>query len=196
MSKPSEPRIYKVAEWKGRHISRPFPLSKAAGIVIHHAVFPNRPPLAGDRELAKAFQCAQTIQRQHIDDNGWADSGQHFTVSRGGIILEARSGSADAARAGQIPKGAHASVDTINRTYFGIELEGTYHIEDVVTEAQWTALAQLCAWLAWKGNFDTANIHPHCRYKSTLCPGKVQARLPDLRKRAHDGKLEYLNFHR
>src|SRR5262249_9819609 len=42
---------------------------------------------------AQAFAMARSIQNFHMDDNGWADSGQHFTISRGGYIMEGRHNS-------------------------------------------------------------------------------------------------------
>jgi len=102
----------------------------------------------GDAEIAVAREVARRIQHSHmVTDHHWADTGQHFTISRGGLILEGRHGSREAARAGRVVEGAHAvsSDGSANRTWFGIEIEGDNRQADRVTAPQYSALVELCA---------------------------------------------------
>jgi hypothetical protein len=144
------------------------------------------------RRESAAFSLARRIQADHIDHNHWSDSGQHFTVSRGGVILEGRHTSYAAALKGQVPRGAHAGNTKINATMFGIEDEGTFRSRGDIPSALWLALVDLCAHLAWWGNFDTVKIYPHKLYRPTACPGFLEDMLPDLRRAAHARKLELI----
>ena len=116
-------------------------------------------------------------------DHSWADTGQHFTISRGGLILEGRHGSLDAARNGMVVRGAHAGSKVHNATWYGIEIEGRNLPAFAVTTEQWDALVDLCAWLAAGAPFAGSEILPHLQVKvgSTDCPGKIVDRLDDLR---------------
>jgi hypothetical protein len=182
----TEPRIYSTSEWGAlpAHVAH-FPERSAAGIVVHNTENPNRDALTGDAELAAAVEVARSIQRGHFA-RGFADTGQHFTISRGGLILEGRHGSVAAARAGRVVSAAHAvsSDGSANATWFGIELEGDNRRSDQVTEPQYAALVELCAWLTkWagvrllpiKGHMDVLAGH-------TDCPGKFEDRVPTLRE--------------
>jgi hypothetical protein len=183
----TEPRIYNTAEWGARPASvAHFPERSAAGIVVHNTQDTNREPLTGDAEFQKAADVARTIQHSHMDERHWADTGQHFTISRGGLILEGRHGSLQAARAGRVVSAAHAvSADgSANRIWFGIELEGDNRQSDQVTLPQYESLVELSAWLTkWagtmllpiKGHMDVLADH-------TDCPGKFENRLPRLRE--------------
>jgi hypothetical protein len=105
------------------------------------------------------------------------------------VLLEGRHGSLAAARFGQCARGAHAGDDFANQHYFGIESEGNFEHEFLMTAEQWGALACLCAWLAHWGDFDTQNIWPHRQFKATACPGLLADRLDHLRAEAHDLKV-------
>lgn len=182
---PTPPRIYTTVDWNAKVVTTDFKLSAAAGIVVHNTENPNRAPLSGTAEETAAFGIARGIQKHHINGNKWSDSGHHFTISRGGLILEGRTGTAGAARQGQVPRGAHASgVTKYNETYFGIELEGDNRAAYSVTTQQWDALVELCAWLCKWGSLTAATIIGHKTVLAghTDCPGKMQEKLPDLRK--------------
>ncbi|MER8568688.1 phage tail tip lysozyme [Mesorhizobium sp. M0924] len=137
------------------------------GIVIHHTASAN----VADTSLVHAKQLARNIQSFHMGpQRNWKDTGQHFTVSRGGHMLEGRHRSLEIARAGQKHVlGAHAG-DACNSDYVGIENEGTYMV-GLPPAAQWTALVQLCAWLCNQYGMSTADIIGHRQCKSTDCPG-------------------------
>ncbi len=194
-----EPRIFTTDEWGARPPSGTgFSKHPAEGIVIHHTADPNRPPEAQDREKEAAFKLARRIQDFHMDDasRAWLDTGQHFTISRGGIILEGRHASLAAAKAGMVVRGAHASsVDRYNESWFGIELEGINTDGFHLTDDQWESLIELCAWLSVWGGFDPANIigHKEILAGHTECPGTVVDRLDELRREVKVRKARILN---
>lgn len=183
----TEPRIVATADW-GAAPARAdhFAERPAAGIVVHNTQGANRAPLTGAAEAAAASEMARRIQRSHmIVDHHWLDTGQHFTISRGGVMLEGRHGSLEAARAGRVVEASHAvsTGGSANQTWFGIELEGDNRTADRVTDQQYSALVELCAWLMkWrgvqglpiKGHMDVLAGH-------TDCPGLFEQRLPTLR---------------
>jgi hypothetical protein len=180
----TEPKVFTTAEWGAAPAKQShFAENSAAGIVVHNTENANRAPLTGDAEFTAAKAVALSIQAGHFA-RGFSDTGQHFTVSRGGLILEGRHGSLLAARAGKVVQGAHAVSDgnVINKTWFGIELEGDNRVADQVTAPQYVALVELCAWLTkWagvpqlpiKGHMDVLAGH-------TDCPGKFEQHIPTL----------------
>lgn len=174
-----EPRIYTTEEWG----ARPAPkrsLAPSVGIVLHHMASPNREPRPTyEGELRVAKYLARACQIDHAS-RGWGDTGQHFTVTRGGLILEGRVGTLEAARRGMVVHGAHAGA-AANADHWGIECEGTYHIEWLMTEAQWEALVRLVRWLLEVGSLSDGSITPHKRWSPTGCPGLLADRIPDLR---------------
>src|SRR5215218_5676858 len=66
-------------------------------IVIHHMAFPNVTDYSRDAAIALAKKC----QNLHMDNNGWSDTGQHFTISRGGYVLEGRHRSLEGLTSGE-----------------------------------------------------------------------------------------------
>ena len=185
-----EPKIYTTTEWGARVVTQTFAKNSAEGIVIHNTENPNRAPASGSAEEQISFGICRAIQSHHMNGNRWSDTGQHFTVSRGGLILEGRTGSLTGAREGQVLQAAHASgVTRYNTKWFGIEMEGFYVHEYAVTQQQWDALVELCAWLCFWGNIDsTTNIIGHMDVLEghTNCPGLVEQHLPSLRDQVHD----------
>jgi hypothetical protein len=186
------PKIYTTAEWgavpKSVKTSKP-----AAGILLHHMVYANRVPLTGDAERDKAFAIARRCQKDHLAQK-WSDTGQHFTISRGGVILEGRHGSLAKAKLGKVVQAAHAGKGKglFNNTWFGIENEGTYHLQLLMTDEQWDALVELCAWLSFWGAFDSQNIRGHGEITATQCPGLLQGKIDELRSAVHDRKVEII----
>ncbi|BDZ56682.1 peptidoglycan recognition protein family protein [Barrientosiimonas endolithica] len=145
-------------------------------VLIHHTASAN----VADTSRQSAYDIARQIQRWHLA-NGWGDTGQHFTVSRGGFLLEGRHGTLDAVRArdGEFPFGAHSASQ--NRTALGIETQGTFTAA-LPTSAQWGALVSLCTWLCRSYDLAADAIDGHRDYEQTACPGDALfARLPDLR---------------
>lgn len=186
-------QVVPVASWGGLRVNNgTLPKRPGAGITLHHTTTANRAPFADDgREREAACQLARTIQQDHMGTRRgtkppWRDSGHHFLISRGGVILEGRNGSLAAAMQGRVLLGAHATVNTANATTFGIENEGLYDT-CLPQPAHWAALVNLCAWLAYWCGFPSSQIEGHRHYKTTDCPGEALfGALPKLRHDVHD----------
>jgi len=86
-------------EWGARPPSQPVVLlgTNPNKILVHHTATAN----STDYSQAHAFALAQSIQRFHMDTRGFLDTGQHFTISRGGYIMEGRHRSLERLRLGQ-----------------------------------------------------------------------------------------------
>ena len=195
----AKPRVFTAQEWGARPPTvAKFPRQGAVGIVVHNTESANRAMLDGEEEKKAIFRLARAIQANHMSRKPpYSDTGQHFTVSRGGLILEGRHGSLAAARDGQVVTGAHAGSAVHNKSWFGIEVEGDFRGAYSVTEPQWRALVELCAWLSFWGGFDSTNILGHKQVKTaaggTDCPGHLMDRLDDLRDAVHSRKLEIIS---
>jgi hypothetical protein len=115
-----------------------------------------------------------------MDTNGWIDTGQQLTNSRGGFVMEGRHRSLEVLTGGtRHVVGAHVANN--NSTCIGIENEGLYMTVDVPT-ALWSSLVNLVAYIADQYAIPVSNIKGHRDFNSTLCPGDVlYARLPELR---------------
>lgn len=187
-------KITTTQEWGARPVRRSFALERARGVVVHHTNTENRDPLSGKAEEKAAFALARDIQAFHMDDSErrWADTGQNFTISRGGLVLEGRTSSLLHARAGFVTRGAHAGTDEGNRLYFGIEVEGRNVPDFKVTDQQWDALVKLCAWLSLAGNFQSHSIEGHRHFVATECPGKLADHLDLLRLQVRSEKIRMM----
>src|SRR5256885_9817378 len=93
------PWIIDCDTWGARPPSSPIQITgnTTNKIIVHHMAFPNVTDYSRDH----AMQLARDCQNLHMDTNGWADTGQHFTVSRGGYVLEGRHRSLETLDAGQ-----------------------------------------------------------------------------------------------
>jgi N-acetylmuramoyl-L-alanine amidase len=121
MASPT-PTIISCDAWGARQPKAPNQVlaARPTFIVIHHTATPNTSNL----EQSHAMGLARSIQLDHMN-RGYGDTGQHFTVSRGGWILEGRRGSLAALLSGTSQVvGAHAPGR--NTDGIGIENEGTY----------------------------------------------------------------------
>jgi len=144
-------------------------------IVVHHTATANQT----DYTLARAYSLSRGIQNHHMDTNGWIDAGQQFTISRGGHIMEGRSGSLLAVDGGYHLVGTH--VANYNGVAVGIENEGTYTSASP-TNALWSSLIETCAWLCYHYDRPTSAIVGHRDLQSTQCPGdQLYSMLPTLR---------------
>ena len=173
------PTIHPTSEWGARAATGPIVVEnhKPTYIVVHHAV---DPPMNNDFSLARAFYVAKFIQDLHMDKNGWIDSGQQFTNSRGGFVTEGRHRSLEILRGGtQHVQGAN--VGNHNSEVIGIENEGLYSTVDV-PQALWNSLVNLVAYIAHQYGIAPEFIKGHRDFNSTECPGQVlYNRLPELR---------------
>jgi hypothetical protein len=134
-------------------------------VVIHHTAYPN----STDYSVNQAIWLARDIQNLHMDGNGWLDSGQHFTVSRGGFVLEGRAGSLAALRGGtQQVVGAHSPGE--NGRAIGIENEGIY-VEEAPPRSLLTALTALCVEVCQRYGLGAHVLFGHWDFRETQCPG-------------------------
>jgi hypothetical protein len=145
-------------------------------ILVHHTATPN----VADTSQAAAVKLARSIQNFHMNARGWPDTGQHFTVSRGGVVLEGRHLSLLFARVGHKQvEGAHCTGQNV--VALGIENEGTYSSVDP-PQAQWNRLRTLCAYLCGQYGIRPTQIYGHRDFKDTACPGdRLYRALPRLR---------------
>lgn len=174
----TSPAIAGTATWKAQAPQEAITVlaARPTRIVVHHTASAN----VSDLSQAQAYTLARSIQQSHFD-RGWTDSGQQFTISRGGYILEGRHRSLDAARSGtQHVRGAHC--EGFNDVSVGIENEGTY--TSVTPPAtQYGALVRMCAWLCQQYGIPATEIYGHRDFLNTACPGDVlYAKLPQLRR--------------
>ncbi|MEV0051955.1 N-acetylmuramoyl-L-alanine amidase [Saccharopolyspora shandongensis] len=173
------PEIASTADWQAREPSSPVDVldSKPVKIVVHHTASPN----VDDTSQEAAFALARQIQDFHMDSNGWKDTGQNFTNSRGGWLLEGRHRSLEVLTAGdQHVQGAHAGAE--NPVSLGIENEGTY-IDTDVPEDLWDSLVLLCTYMVSQYGIEPGEIYGHRDFMATECPGDVlYGRLPELRE--------------
>lgn len=173
------PSISSTSDWGARDASGSIEVldSKPDKIVVHHTATPN----SEDTSQEQAFALAQQVQNFHMDSNGWVDTGQNFTNSRGGYLMEGRHQSLSVLESGsQHVVGAHAGEQ--NSVSLGIENEGTYS-EAEVPGALWSSLVELCAYMVSQYGLDAGEIYGHRDFMSTECPGEVlYAQLPELRE--------------
>ncbi|WP_159942886.1 MULTISPECIES: peptidoglycan recognition family protein [unclassified Nocardiopsis] len=178
LAQAAEPKLYTRADWRARPPANRIQVLSSAPrhIVVHHTATAN----STDYSLSHALSLSRGIQNYHMDHNGWSDTGQQLTISRGGHIMEGRDRSLAAIRAGQHVLGAHVANN--NSTCIGIENEGLYTSErppKALVDSLVATLAWLCQ--AYGLNPDTA-IKGHRDFNATACPGETLYKmLPDLR---------------
>ncbi|GAA1097691.1 peptidoglycan recognition family protein [Nocardiopsis composta] len=174
----AEPSVHTRAAWAARPPTSPAQVIGQAPtyIVVHHTATAN----STDYSLEHAFALSRSIQNFHMDGNGWADTGQQLTISRGGHVMEGRNSSLPAIRAGDHVIGAH--VANYNDVAVGIENEGTYTSAEP-TGALYGALVETCAWLCAAYGRPASAIIGHRDLNATACPGDVlYGMLPQLRQ--------------
>lgn len=171
------PRIHTCDEWGARPPNGGITVldRKPTYIVVHHTAGGN----SSDLSLEHAYQISRDIQNFHMDGNGWVDSGQQLTNSRGGHVTEGRHRSVEILDGGtQHVQGAN--VGNHNSEVIGIENEGLYSTVDVTPEL-WNSLVQLVAYIAQSYGISPDMIRGHRDFNATECPGQVlYERLPEL----------------
>ncbi|SCG47923.1 Peptidoglycan-binding (PGRP) domain of peptidoglycan hydrolases-containing protein [Micromonospora echinaurantiaca] len=172
--------IYSCDEWGARPPADPLSVSAIPTnkIIVHHMAFPN----VTDYSEAQAIKLARDCQDLHMDGNGWSDTGQHFTISRGGYVLEGRRGSLERLQAGDRQMiSAHCPGE--NGRAIGIENEGTY-VTETPPEALLDSLVKLCTTICRQYGLSAHDIFGHWDFRTTLCPGAAFYRqFPMLRRR-------------
>ncbi len=173
-----EPNIFSCTDWSARPPSSPVTLAgnNPNKIIVHHTAFPN----TDDTGRTASFAIAHEIQDLHMDTNGWIDTGNHFTISRSGIIMEGRHRSFERLLAGNnMVVGAH----TVNQNTqsIGIENNGTY-ITATPPSLLWASLVSLCSYICYQYGIKPTQIYGHRDFNDTECPGdKFYSMLPKLR---------------
>ncbi|HEU5158062.1 MAG TPA: peptidoglycan recognition family protein [Streptosporangiaceae bacterium] len=171
------PRVYTRAEWGARPPDFAARIiNKPDHLVVHHTASDN----VTDFSLNQAFRLSRWIQDLHQLTNGWGDTGNQLTISRGGFIMEGRNRSLEAIGQGQNVLGAQTANN--NSHTLGIENEGIY-VSARPTQWLWDSLVETLAWLCDVYDLDPHQaIVGHRDYVATQCPGDVfYAMLPDLR---------------
>jgi hypothetical protein len=172
------PTIASCSTWGARDpSSTPVQISTDPNkIIIHHTASAN----STDDSQAHAFALARSIQNFHMDSRGWADTGQHLTVSRGGYVMEGRHFSLAHLTAGSgMVVGAHCTGQ--NDQAIGIENEGTY-TSLTPPAALWDSLVDLVAYTCDRYGLSASQIYGHRDFLATECPGEAfYAQLPALR---------------
>jgi hypothetical protein len=172
-------RVHTRRDWKALPPRRPATLLESAPnrIVVHHTATAN----SKDTSIEHAYELSRVIQRLHMYERGWNDTGQQLTISRGGHVMEGRNLSLEAIRKGKHAVGAQARYH--NDHTLGIENEGDYRKAPVPGKL-WSALVETCAWLCAEYRLDPLrSIVGHRDLVNTDCPGDVlYARLPELRE--------------
>ena len=161
------PWIIDCDTWGARPPSSPIQITgnTTNKIILHHMDFPN----VTDYSYAHAVQLAKDCQNLHMDVNGWADTGQHFTVSRGGYVLEGRHQSLSTLDAGEHQVvAAHCPGE--NGNAIGIETEGTY-ITETPPDQQVDSIVELCVAVATQFRLHAWDIFGHWDFYPTDCPG-------------------------
>ncbi|WP_404962566.1 peptidoglycan recognition family protein [Streptomyces sp. 147326] len=177
------PDVIGCAAWGARAPSEPVVVlaNRPERIVVHHTATAN----VTDYSRQRAFALARAIQTYHMDAQGWIDTGQHFTVSRGAFVLEGRHNSLAELRAGTRQVRAAHCVGQ-NTVSIGIENEGTY-TSQAPPAAQYAMLADLCAHVCGQYGLPASEIYGHRDFNATSCPGdRLYALLPALRKDVAD----------
>ncbi|HVX47196.1 MAG TPA: peptidoglycan recognition family protein [Mycobacteriales bacterium] len=172
-----QPYIAGCDEWGARPPSSPVTVisNRPVKIIVHHTALEN----STDYSQEHAFAMSREIQDLHMDQNGWLDTGQQFTNSRGGWITEGRHGSLDALLGGQtLIEGAQCVGQ--NDVSIGIENEGNY-VDVDPPDALYQSLIGLCAFICQQYGIAATEIYGHQDFNNTQCPGRLEGRLPDLR---------------
>jgi N-acetylmuramoyl-L-alanine amidase/Putative peptidoglycan binding domain len=177
---PEFPWIIDCDTWGARPPSSPIQITgnTTNKIILHHMAFPNVTDYSRDH----AVQLAKDCQNLHMDTNGWADTGQHFTVSRGGYVLEGRHESLETLVAGEHQvTAAHCPGE--NGNAIGIENEGTY-ITETPPPALVNSLVELCVAVCRQFDLHAWDIFGHWDFYTTDCPGiAFYAQFPIVRSR-------------
>jgi len=172
------PPIVDCAGWGARANSAVVPIwnQRPVKILVHHMATPNQ----ADVSRAAAFAVARSVQNFHMDRRGWLDTGQHFSISRGGFVMEGRHRSLEVLTIGKRQvEGAHCTGQNI--VSIGIENEGTYSTVDPPA-ALWNRLRDMCAYICRRYGIRPTEIYGHRDFKNTACPGdRLYGMLPRLR---------------
>lgn len=173
----ASPSIAGCNTWGAQPSTEPITVlaSRPNKIIVHHTASSN----STDYSQAHAFSLARSIQQSHFS-RGWIDTGQHFTVSRGGYVMEGRHRSLEVLNGG-VSHVRSAHCDGQNDVAVGIENEGTY-MTTLPPQALYDQLVALCAFICQQYGIASSQIYGHRDFNATDCPGdQLYAKLPQLR---------------
>jgi hypothetical protein len=190
---PFTAKVITAAEWGARTPKAgtfPFKRTVPRYVIVHHTDNENPPNDPSSRTIEGALRFARNIQKSHMDENNWSDSGHNFLNTTGGFILEGRRGSLDAVKQGFSIQSAHAAKDpgklANGNQSPGIENEGNF-MTFQMGQKQWESLVELCASLCDSCKVSPTNIRGHRDFSNTDCPGDwLYSQLPRLRKQVAD----------
>jgi N-acetyl-anhydromuramyl-L-alanine amidase AmpD len=172
------PNIIGCDTWGARPPTEPITVlnSWPTKVIVHHTDTAN----STDYSLAHAYTLARAIQNYHMDTNGWIDTGQQFTITRGAYVLEGRHRSLEVLQGGvNHVRGAHCLNQ--NEVAVGIENEGNY-MRDTPPQALYDKLVAMCAYICQQYAIPSTEIYGHRDFNATDCPGdKLYALLPQIR---------------
>jgi hypothetical protein len=190
---PFTAKVITTDEWGARNPNVgtfPFKTTFPRYVIVHHTDNSNPPNDPSRGAIEGAIRLAQNIQKFHMDERGWSDSGHNFLNTTGGFILEGRHGSLDAVKQGFCIQSAHAAQDSgklaNGNQSPGIENEGNFMTFEM-GQKQWESLVELCASLCDSCNISPSNIRGHRDFSNTDCPGDwLYSQLPSLRRQVAD----------
>ena len=170
--------------WKARKPKAPITVvGKADKILIHHTAG-HHPEISvpQNESVSESIRYAQAIQNQHMDANGWIDSGHNFLVCRNGMILQGRWLTVSAIEAGHMVESAHCPGQN---TQIGIEHE---HLgSESMTPMQLSASAHLIAWISKQYHLNhPLPLYPHNHFFNTACPANLETYLSTLSRFAQE----------
>jgi N-acetyl-anhydromuramyl-L-alanine amidase AmpD len=171
------PTIVGCSTWGAKLPTEPITVlgARPTMVIVHHTATPN----STDLGQAHAYQLARSIQQSHFSRD-FIDTGQQFTISRGGYVLEGRHRSVDVVRGGTSHvRGAHCEHQ--NDVAVGIENEGTYTTIQP-PQVLYNKLVTLCAYICQQYRIPASEIYGHRDFNATTCPGdRLYALLPQIR---------------
>ncbi len=173
--------VISAKEWGARPPKQWPEQTRPQYIVIHHTDTPNPPKDLSRGTTAGAQELARSIQRAHMNEFGWNDSGHNFLNTTGGVLLEGRQGTLDAIKQGRCVRSAHSGSNKGNESP-GIENEGNFMTYQMNAK-QWDSLVDLCVSICSTCKIDPDNIKGHRDFSPTNCPGNwLYGQLPRLRQ--------------
>lgn len=172
------PRIITCSQW-GAAPAKHWPslTPRPARIIVHHTAGHGAESSGSpDGVLQAAIGYARALQHQHMNVNGWDDSGHNFLVMRSGLILQGRWGTVRAIEHGRMVMSAHCpgQNDQPGIEHENIGAEG-------LTAEQHAASVHLMAWIADRCTIRPTELYGHRVFYNTACPGTIMQAIPALR---------------
>jgi hypothetical protein len=162
---PKSPPILPRSAWNARRTRANFDrMTQITRITVHHTA--TRLP---GNSASVAADAINAFQRQHQEQEGWADIGYHFLIDPSGRIWEGRP---------LTYQGAHAGSPELNVGNIGIALIGDFTVQQP-SAAQKKALIELLDSLCAKYRVEHGRVYTHqeIRDTSTECPGPALQRV-------------------